>query len=133
MHTWTDLLAIEEQQSYFQDTLSYVAQRRAEGFTVYPPQDNVFEAFNETPFANVNVVILGQDPYHGPGQAHGLCFSVLPGIKPPPSLANMYKELATDIPDFTIPQHGYLAPWAKQGGVAFKHSTYCRTRASTFT
>ncbi|MCF2859094.1 uracil-DNA glycosylase [Pseudoalteromonas sp. SMS1] len=115
MTTWRDLLGAEKQQAYFQDTMSYVAQRRAQGITVYPPEEKVFEAFKATELAQVKVVILGQDPYHGPDQAHGLCFSVLPGVKPPPSLANMYKELAQDIPEFEIPNHGYLLPWAEQG------------------
>lgn len=115
MTTWTDLLAAEKQQTYFTETLDYVAQRRAEGITVYPPKDEVFNAFRTPKFEQVKVVILGQDPYHGPDQAHGLCFSVKPGIKPPPSLANMYKELATDIDGFTIPPHGYLQSWAEQG------------------
>ncbi|CAM4028435.1 uracil-DNA glycosylase [Pseudoalteromonas byunsanensis] len=115
MTTWQSVLGQEERQTYFQETLNYVAQRRAEGVTVYPPHEQIFEAFKVTPFEQVKVVILGQDPYHGPSQAHGLCFSVLPGIKPPPSLANMYKELAQDIAGFTIPNHGYLLPWAEQG------------------
>jgi uracil-DNA glycosylase len=83
--------------------------------TVFPAEQQVFSAFDATPFEQVKVVILGQDPYHGPDQAHGLCFSVLPGIKPPPSLANMYKELVQDIAGFSIPEHGYLMPWAEQG------------------
>ncbi|RZM75340.1 uracil-DNA glycosylase [Pseudoalteromonas rubra] len=115
MTTWSDVLGHEKQQAYFQDTLNYVAERRAQGVTVYPPQEQVFEAFKATPFDQVKVVILGQDPYHGPDQAHGLCFSVLPGVKAPPSLANMYKELAQDIAGFQIPDHGYLLPWAEQG------------------
>ncbi|MCG7535327.1 uracil-DNA glycosylase [Pseudoalteromonas sp. OOF1S-7] len=115
MTTWSDVLGHEKQQAYFQDTLNYVAERRAQGVTVYPPQEQVFEAFKATPFDQVKVVILGQDPYHGPNQAHGLCFSVLPGVKAPPSLANMYKELAQDIAGFQIPDHGYLLPWAEQG------------------
>ncbi|MBQ4813600.1 uracil-DNA glycosylase [Pseudoalteromonas luteoviolacea] len=115
MTTWRDLLGAEKQQTYFQDTMNYVAQRRTQGVTVYPPEEKVFEAFKATELDQVKVVILGQDPYHGPNQAHGLCFSVLPGIKPPPSLANMYKELAQDIPGFEIPNHGYLLPWAEQG------------------
>ncbi|MEO2281602.1 uracil-DNA glycosylase [Pseudoalteromonas pernae] len=115
MTSWTDLLAEQKQQAYFQDTLNYVQQRRDEGVNVYPPQELVFEAFRATAFEDVKVVILGQDPYHGPNQAHGLCFSVLPGVKPPPSLANMYKELAQDIDGFTIPKHGYLQSWAQQG------------------
>ncbi|TMP38621.1 uracil-DNA glycosylase [Pseudoalteromonas rubra] len=115
MTTWSDVLGHEKQEAYFQDTLNYVAERRAQGVTVYPPQEQVFEAFKVTAFDQVKVVILGQDPYHGPNQAHGLCFSVLPGVKAPPSLANMYKELAQDIPGFQIPNHGYLLPWAEQG------------------
>ncbi|REL31625.1 uracil-DNA glycosylase [Thalassotalea euphylliae] len=115
MTTWSDLLAAEKQQPYFQETLAYVEQRRAEGVTIYPPKDEVFNAFRIPAFDNIKVVILGQDPYHGPDQAHGLCFSVKPGIKPPPSLVNMYKELATDIDGFEIPSHGYLQPWAEQG------------------
>ena len=75
----------------------------------------MFNAFNATPLADVRVVILGQDPYHGPGQAHGLCFSVRRGVPPPPSLKNIYKELATDIPGFVKPDHGNLQSWAEQG------------------
>ncbi|MBQ4861145.1 uracil-DNA glycosylase [Pseudoalteromonas sp. MMG013] len=115
MNCWQALLAHEQAQPYLQETLDYVAQRRAEGVIVYPQEQHVFEALNATALEQVKVVILGQDPYHGPDQAHGLCFSVLPGIKPPPSLANMYKELAQDINGFMIPQHGYLLPWAEQG------------------
>ncbi|WP_394226957.1 uracil-DNA glycosylase [Pseudoalteromonas spongiae] len=115
MTTWTDLLAAEKQQDYFKDTLDYVAKRRVEGVNVFPPADEVFSAFSSTAFEDVKVVILGQDPYHGPNQAHGLAFSVKQGIKAPPSLANMYKELATDIDGFTIPNHGYLQAWAEQG------------------
>ena len=115
MTNWTDLLATEKQQDYFQETLQTVQQRRDESIVVFPPKDEVFSAFTVTPFEKVKVVIIGQDPYHGPNQAHGLCFSVKPDIKPPPSLANMYKELATDIEGFEIPKHGYLLPWAEQG------------------
>lgn len=115
MTTWADVLGHEKQQAYFQETLDYVAKRREEGVTVYPPHDKVFEAFKVTALDDVKVVILGQDPYHGPDQAHGLCFSVLPGIKPPPSLVNIYKELAASIDGFQIPSHGYLLPWAEQG------------------
>ncbi|ASD66176.1 uracil-DNA glycosylase [Pseudoalteromonas piscicida] len=115
MTTWSDVLGQEKQQDYFKQTMDYVAERRAQGINVFPPHDQVFEAFKVTPFDQVKVVILGQDPYHGPNQAHGLCFSVLPGIKPPPSLNNMYKELVQDIEGFSIPNHGYLIDWAKQG------------------
>ena len=115
MTTWTDVLEAEKQQEYFKKTLDFVAQKRSEGINVFPPADEVFSAFKSTAFADVKVVILGQDPYHGPGQAHGLAFSVKPGVKAPPSLANMYKELEQDIPGFKIPQHGYLNAWAQQG------------------
>ncbi|TQV89173.1 uracil-DNA glycosylase [Aliikangiella coralliicola] len=115
MTSWSDILAAEKQQDYFKQTLQYVAERRAQGVTVYPPKEEVFNAFKVTPLEQVKVVIIGQDPYHGPNQAHGLCFSVKPGIAPPPSLVNMYKELANDITGFEIPQHGYLQPWAEQG------------------
>ncbi len=115
MTTWSDLLAAEKQKDYFQQTIQYVAERRAQGIEVFPPKESVFNAFSETPFDSVKVVILGQDPYHGPNQAHGLCFSVLPGVKTPPSLVNIYKELKTDIEGFQIPTHGYLQSWAKQG------------------
>ncbi|GAK83869.1 uracil-DNA glycosylase family 1 [Vibrio ponticus] len=113
--TWHDVIGSEKQQDYFQQTMSYVEQERASGKTIFPPAADVFNAFKATEFGQVKVVILGQDPYHGQNQAHGLCFSVLPGIKTPPSLVNMYKELAQDITGFEIPQHGYLQKWAEQG------------------
>ncbi|MGA8122292.1 uracil-DNA glycosylase [Rouxiella badensis] len=113
--TWHDVIGQEKQQSYFLDTLKFVATERASGKTIYPPQEEVFNAFRSTEFSQVKVVILGQDPYHGPNQAHGLSFSVKPGIPAPPSLVNIYKELATDIPGFERPHHGYLQSWADQG------------------
>lgn len=112
---WTDIINEEKQKPYLRETLNYVQKRRDEGVTVFPPEDEIFNAFSYTPFEKVKVVIIGQDPYHGPDQAHGICFSVKPGIKTPRSLSNMYKELATDIEGFHIPQHGYLEYWAKQG------------------
>ncbi len=115
MTTWSALLKDEKQQVYFQETLDYVEQRRQQGVAVYPPKSEVFNALKTPDFEQIKVVIIGQDPYHGPDQAHGLCFSVKPGIKPPPSLVNMYKELATDIDGFNIPEHGYLQSWAEQG------------------
>jgi uracil-DNA glycosylase len=115
MNTWTDILGQEKQQPYFQQIMQFVESERAAGKTIYPLKQDVFSAFNLTKLEKVKVVILGQDPYHGPNQAHGLCFSVLPGVKTPPSLANMYKELATDISEFVIPQHGFLESWAEQG------------------
>jgi uracil-DNA glycosylase len=93
---------------------AFLRQRKAAGATIYPPGKAIFAAFDATPFDAVKVVILGQDPYHGPGQAHGLCFSVLPGVEVPPSLQNIYKELARDI-GFQRPDHGCLLPWARRG------------------
>lgn len=113
--TWHDVLAEEKQQPYFLNTLQTVASERQSGVTIYPPQKDVFNAFRFTELGDVKVVILGQDPYHGPGQAHGLAFSVRPGIAIPPSLLNMYKELENTIPGFTRPNHGYLESWARQG------------------
>ncbi|EHY6183271.1 uracil-DNA glycosylase [Escherichia coli] len=113
--TWHDVLAEEKQQPYFLNTLQTVASERQSGVTIYPPQKDVFNAFRFTELGDVKVVILGQDPYHGPGQAHGLAFSVRPGIATPPSLLNMYKELENTIPGFTRPNHGYLESWARQG------------------
>ena len=115
MATWTDVIGEEKEQEYFKQTLAYVRQAREAGKVIYPPAADVFNAFKYTEFDQVKVVILGQDPYHGPSQAHGLCFSVLPGVKVPPSLVNIYKELARDIPGFVIPPHGYLVSWAEQG------------------
>ncbi|WP_423807363.1 uracil-DNA glycosylase [Photobacterium damselae] len=115
MQSWQNFLQQQQQQEYFEQIQSYVANARQQGKVVYPPEEDVFSAFTATPLDQVKVVILGQDPYHGPDQAHGLSFSVKPGVKTPPSLANMYKELATDIDGFTIPDHGYLQFWAEQG------------------
>lgn len=115
MKTWKDAISEEKNQPYFQRILQQVQQARNSGKTIYPPQADVFNAFKLTEFSQVKVVILGQDPYHGPNQAHGLAFSVKPGIQPPPSLVNIYKELANDIAGFTVPTHGYLVEWAKQG------------------
>lgn len=115
MPTWQDLLGEEKSQPYFQQVMQFVQAERAAGKVIYPPQADVFNALKYTPLDQVKVVILGQDPYHGPNQAHGLCFSVLPGIKTPPSLVNIYKELATDIVGFNQPNHGCLQGWAEQG------------------
>lgn len=112
---WHDVIGIEKEKPYFQNILSQVSQQRDAGKIIYPPQEDVFNAFRFTPFDNVNVVILGQDPYHGPHQAHGLSFSVRPGVPAPPSLVNMYKELENEYNDFKRPNHGYLESWAKQG------------------
>lgn len=114
MH-WSELIETESNQEYFEQVLNSVAAERQQGKVVYPSEANVFSVFDSTPFDDVKVVILGQDPYHGPNQAHGLSFSVLPGVKIPPSLRNMYKELEQDIENFQTPSHGYLQSWAEQG------------------
>lgn len=114
MKSWTEAIGEEKSKPYFQQILQQVHTERQNGKIIYPPQAEVFSAFSLTEFDQVKVVILGQDPYHGPHQAHGLSFSVKPGIAPPPSLINMYKELSQDI-GFQIPQHGYLVAWAQQG------------------
>ena len=93
---------------------AFLRERRARGATLYPPPARIFAAFDATPFDAVKVVILGQDPYHGPGQAHGLCFSVLPGVPVPPSLENIFKELQRDL-GIARPDHGCLLPWAQRG------------------
>ncbi|OOF37241.1 uracil-DNA glycosylase [Rodentibacter heidelbergensis] len=115
MKTWTDVIGKEKEQPYFQQALKQVHLARQRGKTIYPPQEEVFNAFKYTAFEEVKVVILGQDPYHGPNQAHGLAFSVKPEVAIPPSLLNIYKELNQDIPGFQIPANGYLVKWAEQG------------------
>ncbi len=113
MNEWSDFLEKEQQEEYFIELMNKVDGAR-ENDEVYPVQDEMFSCFDLCTYDNVKVVIIGQDPYHGPGQAHGLCFSVKKGIKIPPSLKNIYKELKSDI-DIDAPDHGYLASWAKQG------------------
>ncbi|WP_163930584.1 uracil-DNA glycosylase [Paraferrimonas sp. SM1919] len=112
---WESLLAPLMALQPYQRALAYSQQRRAAGVEVYPPESQILNAFDACPLDKLKVVILGQDPYHGEGQAHGLSFSVQAGVKTPPSLVNMYKELATDISDFSIPNHGNLQAWAEQG------------------
>ncbi|CAM3182727.1 uracil-DNA glycosylase [Vibrio rarus] len=113
--SWQSFIEAERSQEYFRSLQSFIEQQRSSGKDIYPAPDDVFAAFEHTQIQDVKVVILGQDPYHGPNQAHGLSFSVLPGNKIPPSLRNIYKELAQDIPNFSIPSHGYLKSWADQG------------------
>ncbi|MDF7676220.1 uracil-DNA glycosylase [Neisseriaceae bacterium ESL0693] len=115
MQTWHQAIGAEKQQAYFQQILQTVRAERQAGEIIYPPAPDVFNAFKATEFDQVKVVILGQDPYHGANQAHGLSFSVREGVAIPPSLVNIYKELADDIEGFRIPQHGYLQAWAQQG------------------
>ncbi len=112
---WPHFISKELEQPYMCETLDYVQQRRLDGQVVFPPEKDVFAAFDTPSFEDIKVVIIGQDPYHGSGQAHGLCFSVQPNIKVPPSLVNIYKELAQDIDGFTVPTHGNLTAWANQG------------------
>lgn len=111
--SWRHALADEIEKPYFQELARFLAEERKTQ-QVFPPEDEVFSALELTPYDDVRVLVLGQDPYHDDDQAHGLCFSVRPGIKPPPSLVNIYKELETDL-GLKKPSHGYLVPWAKQG------------------
>jgi uracil-DNA glycosylase len=110
---WHDILSDELEKPYFKQLATFVDKERAAG-KVFPPEDEVFTSFRLAPYNEVKVLLLGQDPYHDDNQAHGLCFSVKPGITPPPSLANMYKELRDDL-GCKIPKHGYLVRWAEQG------------------
>lgn len=113
MTTWNEILVEEMQKDYYQELQAFIQKRRAE-VRVFPEEKNVFNALELTPFESVKVVILGQDPYHGFGQAHGLSFSVQKGIPLPPSLKNIYKELQEDIGG-DLPTEGDLTHWAKQG------------------
>jgi uracil-DNA glycosylase len=111
--SWQGALAGEVNKPYFQELQKFVQSER-QAHTVFPPEEDVFTALKLTPYDQVKVLLLGQDPYHDDGQAHGLCFSVRPGIKPPPSLVNMFKELRDDL-GCSVPNNGYLVPWAEQG------------------
>ena len=111
--SWKKVLWEEFQSDTFQSLRSFLKDEKSR-YTIYPPGPLIFNAFNSTPLGKVKVVILGQDPYHGPGQAHGLCFSVPQGIKAPPSLVNIFKELQSDL-GIPIPSHGNLQKWADQG------------------
>ena len=110
---WNPVLRGEFRKPYWAELRQFVAAERATA-TVYPPVDQEFAALHLTPYAETRVLILGQDPYHGPGQAHGLCFSVQPGVSPPPSLANIFKEMESDL-GCPRPASGNLEPWARQG------------------
>jgi uracil-DNA glycosylase len=112
---WRAALASEFEQDYMRELREFLRQRLAAGACIYPKGENYFNAFNGTPLSRVKVVILGQDPYHGPGQAHGLCFSVPRGVPPPPSLLNIYKELHTDLGLKISSAQGCLEGWAAQG------------------
>ncbi len=112
--SWKELLKDEFETEYFQELSTTLKQKKKNGITIYPPGPLIFNAFNLTPVDQVKVVIIGQDPYHGPGEAMGLSFSVPRGVRIPPSLRNIYKELSDDV-DFEIPNHGDLSSWVTQG------------------
>jgi len=112
---WLEALQQEFEKPYMKALKSFLLDEKQKGFTVYPKNADIFNAFNHTPLNKVKVVILGQDPYHGVGQAHGLSFSVQKGMAIPPSLKNIYKELAEEFPSFKTPSHGNLTSWADQG------------------
>jgi uracil-DNA glycosylase len=112
--SWLNRLQGQFEQEYMHKLREFLVTRKQHRATIYPPGDLIFNALNSTPFDDVRVVILGQDPYHGPGQAHGLCFSVQPGVKIPPSLVNIYREIEADL-GISPPNHGYLQSWADQG------------------
>lgn len=112
--SWKKLLNEEFGSAYFASLKTFLIAEKNSGKTIFPPGKQIFAAFDATPFDKVKVVILGQDPYHGPGQANGLCFSVNRGVKPPPSLVNIFKELQADL-NIPVPSHGDLSSWAQQG------------------
>lgn len=112
--SWKHALREEFDKPYMSELRAFLQAEKAAGKEIYPPGPLIFNALNSTPLDQVKVVIIGQDPYHGPGQAHGLCFSVQPGVQTPPSLVNIYKELKRDL-NIDIPAHGYLQSWADQG------------------
>jgi uracil-DNA glycosylase len=112
--SWLKQLDGEFQQPYMQELRRFLMDEKKQGKEIFPPGEEYFNALNTTPLDKVKLVIIGQDPYHGPGQAHGLCFSVRPGVPVPPSLRNIYKELAGEM-DFNPVNHGCLVPWAEQG------------------
>jgi uracil-DNA glycosylase len=113
--SWLKVLSEEFDKDYMIQLKKFLQHEKEAGKTIYPKGSDIFNAFNKTPFDKVKVVVIGQDPYHGPNQAHGLSFSVQKGVRVPPSLQNIYKELSTDIPGFKIPQTGDLTEWAEQG------------------
>ena len=113
MKSWDEFFSQEEAQPYYQQLMQFL-EEEYKTKTIFPPKEDLFTCFKACPYEDVKVVMLGQDPYHEVGQAHGLCFSVRKGVKIPPSLRNMYKELKTDL-DIDMPSHGYLIDWAKQG------------------
>jgi uracil-DNA glycosylase len=125
---WMQALAGEFEAPYFAELKAFLVAERA-AHAVYPKGSDIFNAFNTTPFEEVKVVILGQDPYHGPGQAHGLCFSVSAGVPPPPSLMNMFAEVERDL-GIPPPAHGDLSPWARQGVLLLNATLTVRAHAA---
>jgi uracil-DNA glycosylase len=113
--SWMNVLSVEFQQDYFKNLMEFITSEKNKGKLIFPSSADIYNAFNLTPLNKVKVVILGQDPYHGDGQAHGLSFSVKDDIKLPPSLKNMFKELEDDIDAFQLPTSGNLSKWAAQG------------------
>ena len=113
-HEWLEAIGGEFEQPYMQKLRSFLIARKRAGATIYPPGHEMFNALNSAPLSRVKAVILGQDPYHGPGQAHGLCFSVRQGVRIPPSLVNIYKEIESDL-GLPVPGHGSLQRWADRG------------------
>ena len=113
--SWKQELKQEFTKAYFQQIVAFLKTEKIQGEIIYPPGSLIFNAFTQTPFYHVKVVIIGQDPYHGQGQAHGLCFSVQDGIQPPPSLINIYKEIQSDLGIGMPARHGNLIKWAQQG------------------
>lgn len=111
---WLEVLEDEFDKGYMRRLREFLLERKRAGATIYPPGGQIFNALDSTPLSRVKVVILGQDPYHGPGQAHGLCFSVRKGVQPPPSLVNIFKEIETDL-GLPVPDHGCLQSWADRG------------------
>ncbi len=132
MTTWSDIIGPLKQQAYFIQAYNFQQNLRDQGTEVYPPRGDIFNAFKYTPFDKLKAVILGQDPYHEPGQAMGLSFSVPVGITQPPSLKNIFKELEHEYPGrFQRPSHGNLIPWARQG-VLLLNTTLTVTRGQAY-
>jgi uracil-DNA glycosylase len=126
--SWKKILEQEFEKDYMQKLNAFLISEKEAGKTIYPPDNLIFNAFNHTPFRRVKVVIIGQDPYHGPNQAYGLAFSVQKGVAIPPSLRNIYKELTSDIPGFKAPNHGELTKWADQGVLLLNATLTVRAR-----
>jgi uracil-DNA glycosylase len=125
--SWLKVLNDEFDKPYMTDLRNFLKEEKEAGNKIFPKNTDIFNAFNKTPLDKLEVVILGQDPYHGENQAHGLSFSVQKGITIPPSLRNIYKELAADIPGFIIPKHGDLTEWAEQGVLLLNASLTVRS------